>query len=207
MNIVKIGFKNSLNSSLESHMFMDRKRVFIDRMGWNLSHHDGEEVDQFDDVYAIYVIISDSDQGTHLASARLLPTTRPHLLDTLFTDLCDIEIPHGHHIYELTRFCVTPEVDARRRLQLRNQLFSALVDFALMHGIQSYTGVTHARFLSQVLSIGWRCDMLGLPRETAGGTLTAVQAHVGPETISLLRRAGTYVPIPLVTPVALSCAA
>jgi acyl-homoserine lactone synthase len=188
-------------------MFLERKRVFIDIMGWNLVHKDGVEVDQFDDKSAIYVIIVDDDSGLHLASARLLSTEQPHLLDMLFADLCDVDIPRGPDVRELTRFCVSPQGNARQRLELRNQLFTALVEYALVHDIRGYTGVTHASFLSQVLSIGWHCDMLGLPRETPGGTLGAVHAHVGPETIGLMRRADTFASLPVLPRSGVSIAA
>lgn len=182
----------SINHGLMGDMYRDRKNVFIDRMKWDVLHKDGLETDQFDDENARYIIIADPYHGCHLASARLLSSERPHILDTLFADLCEGEVPIGPGIYELTRFCITPRADARNRLRLRNHLFSALVEYALMHGITSYTGVTHISFLSQVLGIGWRCDMLGLPCRVNGSMLGAVQAHIEPETVPLMRRAGTY---------------
>lgn len=197
MKNVHIGSSDEINSLTIKSMFTERKRVFIDMMGWGLTHFDGIEVDQFDNISATYVIIVDEVSGLHLASARLLPTEQPHLLDMLFADLCDVDIPRGPDIRELTRFCVSPQGNARQRLELRNQLFTALVEYALIQGIRGYTGVTHASFLSQVLSIGWRCDMLGLPRETSGGTLAAVHAHVGSETIGLMRRADTFAALPM----------
>jgi acyl-homoserine lactone synthase len=177
---------------LMDEMFVARKKIFIDRMGWKIRHHRDREFDQFDDEWAEYIVVQDPDTGGHLASARLLRTDRPHILDTLFATLCEAAIPTGPSIRELTRFCITPNGNARYRLELRNRLFSALVDYGLMHGIDSYTGVTHFSFLSQVLSLGWRCDMLGLPRETDAGTLGAVQAHMNADTIGMMRRADTY---------------
>lgn len=65
-------------------MFEARKRVFVDLLGWDLAVlADRYEIDQFDDENARYLIITDPHHS-HLASARLLPTTRPHILDTLF---------------------------------------------------------------------------------------------------------------------------
>jgi len=197
MRSLRIGSSEEISSYTTRSMFLERKRVFIDIMGWGLSHYDGLEVDQFDNISSTYIIIVDEGSGSHLASARLLPTEQPHLLDVLFADLCDVDIPRGPNVRELTRFCVSPQGNARHRLELRNQLFTALVEYALIQGIQSYTGVTHASFLSQVLSIGWHCDMLGLPRETSGGTLAAVHAHIGPETIGMMRRADTFAALPM----------
>src|SRR3546814_1441778 len=45
-----------------------------------------------DDAYATYIIAADR-AGRHLASLRLLPSTRPHLLGTLFERLCTHGVP------------------------------------------------------------------------------------------------------------------
>ena len=78
---------------LEGHvlrgMFEARKRVFVDLLGWDVPVIDGRyEVDQFDDHHATYLVVTD-DAGEHRASARLLPTTRPHILDSFFGALCE----------------------------------------------------------------------------------------------------------------------
>lgn len=65
-------------------MYEARKRVFVDLLKWDVPVlADRYELDQFDDEHAQYLILADTDGG-HLASARLLPTTRAHLLDSLF---------------------------------------------------------------------------------------------------------------------------
>src|SRR5690606_10051987 len=64
-------------------MFEARKRVFIDLLKWDLPALANRfEIDHFDDEHAIYLIVTDGE-ANHLASARLLPTTRPALLDSL----------------------------------------------------------------------------------------------------------------------------
>src|SRR3546814_5070352 len=53
-------------------MFEARKRVFVDLLGWDVPVLAGRfEVDQFDDVHARYLVLTDR-QGSHLGSARLL---------------------------------------------------------------------------------------------------------------------------------------
>ncbi|WP_372857624.1 acyl-homoserine-lactone synthase [Sphingomonas sp.] len=92
-------------------MFAARKSVFVDLLRWNVPVRDGRhEIDQFDDDLARYLILL-SDDGRHLASARLLPTSRPHILDTLFPALCDGEPPRGAGVWEITN----PEVLTPRR--------------------------------------------------------------------------------------------
>ena len=73
-------------------MFAARKQVFIDLLGWDLPVlEDQFEVDQFDTVEARYLILLGPD-GEHKASARLLPSTAPHILGDLYPHLCDGEL-------------------------------------------------------------------------------------------------------------------
>src|SRR5260370_24068997 len=152
-------------------MFEARKRVFVDLLKWDVPALDGRfELDQFDDEHAIYLIVR-GNRGEHLGSARLLPTIRPHLLDTLFAELCAFSPPRGPNIFEITRFCLERRLPAARRLVVRNKLVSALADFALQRGIATYTGVAEMGWLQQILSFGWACRPLGLPRAIGGRML------------------------------------
>lgn len=171
-------------------MFEARKRVFVDLLGWDLPVlADRYEVDQFDDVHAHYLIFTDSAQR-HLASARLLPTTRPHILDGLFGGLCDGPPPSGPGIWEITRFCLDRSLGAARRREVRDELVLALVDHALANGINAYTGVAEIGWLQQILAFGWRCRPLGMPRRMGGAMLGALRIDITPDTPALLARAG-----------------
>lgn len=122
-------------------MFAARKAVFVDLLGWEVPVVDGRfEVDQFDDGDARYLVVTDA-AGAHRASARLLPTTRPHLLGTLFPGLCADAPPTGPAILEITRFCLDRSLDARARRTARDALVVALVDHGLTHGIARYTAM------------------------------------------------------------------
>lgn len=175
-------------------MFEARKRVFVDLLGWDLPVLAGRyEVDQFDDPHARYLILTDRAHN-HLASARLLPTTRPHLLGDLFAELCDDAPPSGPTIYEITRFCLERTASARCRRDARNQLVSALADYALANGITAYTGVAEIGWLQQILAFGWRCRPLGMPKQINGMTLGALRIEITPDTPALLAAAGIYAP-------------
>src|SRR3546814_4648303 len=83
----------SADQSLLDSMFEDRNRLFIDLLDCDLFVVDDRlEIDRFDDAYATYIIAADR-AGRHLASLRLLPSTRPHLLGTLFERLCTHGVP------------------------------------------------------------------------------------------------------------------
>jgi acyl-homoserine lactone synthase len=177
-------------------MFAARKSVFVDLLKWDLPVLDGRyEIDQFDDPHARYLIITDMDRS-HLASARLLPTTRPHILDTLFQSLCDEEVPRGPRIWEITRFCLGRQLRSAERRQVRNQLVSALAVHALETGIETYTGVAEMAWLQQILSFGWQCRALGEPLPSQGALLGALEITITPQTPAELAAGGVWSPIP-----------
>jgi acyl-homoserine lactone synthase len=171
-------------------MFEARKTVFVDLLGWDLPVLAGRyELDQYDNQDARYLILSETD-GDHLASARLLPTTRPHLLDSHFAELCDEPIPHGPEVYEITRFCLDRSLTAAQRREARDQLVRGLVDFALDNHIRIYTGVAEPAWLEQILAFGWDARALGQARSIDGMLLAALRIKIAPDTPALLDQAG-----------------
>lgn len=179
-------------SVILDNMHRDRKRVFVDLRRWDVPVIDGQfEIDQFDCDHAVY-LVSASEDGEHRGSIRLLPTQRPHILGSLFPDLCNGPSPVGEHVWEITRGCISPRLRAAERLRERNMLTTAAVLFARMNAITRFVCVADSSWLSQILSLGWICEPLGEPRTIAGSTTGALQIHISEETLPLLQRAGTY---------------
>lgn len=171
-------------------MFAARKQVFVDLLKWDVPVLARRyEVDQFDDEHAHYLVLATEEDG-HLASARLLPTTRPHILGSLYPELCADEPPCGPTIFEITRFCLDRGLDARTRRTVRDTLVVALADHALDHGITAYSAIAEMGWLQQILAFGWRCMPLGLPQTVGGKLVGALRIDITPETPALLARAG-----------------
>lgn len=176
-------------------MFAARKAVFVDLLEWEIPVLNGRyEIDQFDDELARYLILTDETRG-HVASARLLPTTRPHILDSLFPTLSAGPIPRGADTFEITRFCLDRTLYAPGRRAARNRLVTALVEHALANGIRTYTGVAESGWLAQILQFGWDAAPLGhiLP---GSKQLAALQIHITEATPSLLKQTGMWSPTP-----------
>ena len=173
-------------------MFEARKRVFVDLLRWDLPVLAGRfELDQFDDGNAIYLILTDPERQ-HLASARLLPTTRPGILNSLYPHLCDGPLPQGPDVFEITRFCLSRDVPAPQRRLARDRLVTAIARFALDQGIQTYTGVAEIAWLQQILAFGWDCAPLGLPDLTDSRGLGALRIDINDRTLAKLAAAGVY---------------
>jgi N-acyl-L-homoserine lactone synthetase len=169
-------------------MHHDRKRIFVDSLKWNVPVVDGKfEVDQFDNADAVYLLALDETKKVHLGSVRLLPTTKPHLMDTVFPMLCDNGVPRGEDIWEITRFCTAPHLRGRQTWMAQSYLAVAMVEFGLLYGINRYTCLAETSFLSTVMAIGWECEPLGLPKEVNGETVGALLIKITPATLQLFR--------------------
>src|SRR3546814_15596961 len=122
-------------------------------MRWSVPVVDDHyEIDQFDNAEAVYLIAIEG--GEHIGSMRLLSTERPHILDTLFPDLCADGPPTGMGIVEITRLCLPCRLGRARRLATPNRPLSAMVAHAAAPGILSLTGVLSATFPPKVLAVG-----------------------------------------------------
>jgi N-acyl-L-homoserine lactone synthetase len=192
MIVVKEKEEPRLEDPLLRSMFAARKSVFVDLLGWDVPVVGGRfELDQFDDERAAYLILADP-LGEHLASARLLETVRPHILDSLFPELCAEPPPRGANVVEITRFCLGRGQPAPQRRWIRNCLVTGLVEHALARGIETYTGVAEMGWLQQILSFGWRCRILGEPHVKDGKMLGALRIDIDFETPFLLARSGVW---------------
>jgi acyl-homoserine lactone synthase len=173
-------------------MFEDRKRQFVDLMGWDVPVVAGRyEIDRFDGGAATY-LVAVNEQGAHDGSMRLLPTESAHILGDLFPQLCDRDVPRGPDIIEITRLCLPCRLGAARRRAVRDRLISAMVDHALGSGITSFTGVVSWRFLRQIMVMGWPCRPLGEPTRLAGTELGAFRIEIDDSTPARLAATGIY---------------
>lgn len=67
---------------------MQRKTAFIDELKWWLDASSVIEIDAYDRAEAVYLIEADAPREPVTASARLLPTSAPHLMGDTFAHLC-----------------------------------------------------------------------------------------------------------------------
>ena len=168
-----------------AQMHRDRKRVFVDRLHWDVPVLEGEfEIDQFDGDGAVYLLALDA-AGNHAGSLRLLPTAGPHLLSEVFPHLCERGVPRGRDIWEITRLCTAPDLADPR--PVRRDLMLGVIEFALLNKIRRYTCMTHVPYLSAVLAAGWDCEPLGLPQQDGGVAVGAIAIDMSPGTLDLMR--------------------
>ncbi len=188
------GVSKPFEDTALANMFRERKRVFIDLLGWDIPPlADAFEVDQFDGITTTYLVLARAD-GTHLGSMRLLPSACPNILGTIFPFLCDGDPPDDPRIWEISRFCLSRDLRAADRRVVRDQLISTAVRFALDNDIKAFCCVADMGWLSQILSFGWHCRPLGLPQQLKCGMTGALQIDISQDTPRLMAEAGTWLP-------------
>ena len=119
-----------------------RKRVFKDRMGWDVSFdQDGLEVDQFDLPDTVYLLALDPRQRV-IGNWRLLPATGPTMIRDVWPQFLEhIDMPRALDIWETSRFAVDSPEDASTESAAQinratQELFCGLTELCLLSGIR-----------------------------------------------------------------------
>lgn len=129
MNIVS-GCRKLLGARGYGELAAYRYRVFVEHLGWELGCPPEQEADQFDREDTVYVV-SRTDEGDINGCARLLPTSRPYLLQEVFPQLLNgAGPPAADDIWELSRFTA---VDLAGLQEPGGGRFSSPVAVALLH--------------------------------------------------------------------------
>jgi acyl-homoserine lactone synthase len=188
----------SLFESELIEMHRQRKAVFVDRYGWNVPVRGDMEVDGYDGEGTTYLIAKPGLAGAEvIASARLLPTERAHLMADLFVSACGGNVPSGPSIWEVSRFCVSPRVESRRkRVELLWEMACGVMETALLYGVEKVTFVANAALLPLAMQCGWSAVRLGPTLPDGDDEITAVAASINPEGLRATRsRLGIQGPV------------
>lgn len=160
-------------------MYRDRKRVFVDWLKWDVPVVDGVyEMDQYDTDDTVYIVAADPQTGQHWASMRLMPSTKPHMLEEIFPMLCEDGVPVGDDIWEMTRICLSPSLPREQARENLGLTWLGTIEFCLPRGIRTITGLTHANFISNFLAAGIDLEPLGPPKDFDGMQFGAIQVPI-----------------------------
>lgn len=191
------GNRSAYRAQLEE-MFRIRHDIYVGRRGWKaLERPDGRDIDQFDTEDTVYLLGLD-DVGKVCSGLRLNPTTRPHLIDTLFPHAVTArDIPVSEDIYEFTRYFVVPErVDRMHRRQAAGELLVAMFEYGLAIGLCQISLLCDSFFLNTALEMRWQVEPLGLPTKYDEGTCIAILFEVSHEVADSTREVrGVHGPV------------
>lgn len=103
---------NALNKHLYENEFDEflrrRHDFFVHQKRWRPPSPDGRELDQFDTDAATYLL--GMEEGRVVTSARLIPTSEPHMVSEVFPHMCErTGVPRRPDWAEWTRTFVVPD--------------------------------------------------------------------------------------------------
>ncbi len=94
-----VGKQSDIRRSIIDEMHMERKRCFVDELGWELETQNGLEIDQFDHSQTEYVIVHEG--GIHAASLRL---HNNKISSSLMSTISQEKYENHGKTWELSRF-------------------------------------------------------------------------------------------------------
>jgi acyl homoserine lactone synthase len=174
-----VGRRDEISETVYQQLARYRHTIFVGKLGWRLPNVvEGATVeeDEFDTESTIYVVALFSDAADDdrkiVGCARLLPTTRPYLLGSVFPALLDGRpIPCSDKIWEVSRFAIS-HTSFHEARQLCSRISQVVTN-------------NHAEYIVGVLSCGTeRCltrlgvpvERLCEPRDYDGQRIVAFQA-------------------------------
>lgn len=135
--ISQLDYAAHLDLMMEMHRL--RRRVFKDRLEWDVSISGDMEVDPYDALGPFH-LVELGDSGAMVGCVRFLPTTGPYMLANTFPALLDGREPlHDPRIFESSRFCVDTaranEAGGRGLRQATGCLFAAMIEWSLAQNL------------------------------------------------------------------------
>jgi len=164
-----------------------RYKMFVERQKWNVPSYGQIEYDEFDTPAATYSLTVD-DQNRALGTTRLIPTTRPYMIKSLWPYLVDTELPQNDSIWEASRFGCDRELDVISRRRVVAQLILGCQEFGIAHGISRYLGVMPTWVFKYVIA-GNNCPVtyMGPTLRQYGHEIAAAYIDVSPSTLEAVR--------------------
>jgi acyl homoserine lactone synthase len=196
--------------NLLTDMYRLRRRVFKDRLDWNVPVSGDLELDVYDTLNPTYLVAM--HRGTLAGSVRLLPTTGPTMLSHTFPSLLgDQAAPRGDRILESSRFCVDTELAAGIAHGGLNQvtfiLFAAMIESLRAAAADSIVTVTDTRMERILRRANWPLDRIAPPQRIGQTMALAGYLHDSDDALeAMYRQAGMKGPV-LADPASLSAAA
>ncbi|MES2018938.1 MAG: acyl-homoserine-lactone synthase [Pseudomonadota bacterium] len=109
---IRIAARRDFKSRDLWEMHTLRAKVFKDRLGWEVPIMSGMEIDGYDALDPLYMMIREPGGGALRGCWRLLPTEGPYMLKDSFAQLLHgAQAPSDVHTWELSRFAIETEGD------------------------------------------------------------------------------------------------
>jgi acyl homoserine lactone synthase len=167
-----------------------RARAFKQRLGWDVAVLSGMEIDGYDALEPLYMMIRETTETALRGCWRLLPTEGPYMLKDSFAQLLHgQEAPRDARIWELSRFAIRTEGAPHYGFaDITLASIGEIIRHARRSDIDGYVTVTTTAIERLLRRCGVVTRRLGAPLVI--GARQAVALHVDVEA-SLARLFGT----------------
>jgi acyl homoserine lactone synthase len=141
---IRIAARRDFKSRDLWEMHKLRAKVFKDRLGWEVPILSGMEIDGYDALEPLYMMIREPGGGSLRGCWRLLPTEGPYMLKDSFAQLLHGQpAPEHARIWELSRFAI--ETDGNSRFgfsEITMESIAEIISHGYHAGIDQYVTVT-----------------------------------------------------------------
>ncbi|MEM6826291.1 MAG: acyl-homoserine-lactone synthase, partial [Pseudomonadota bacterium] len=141
-----IATKSELGAPLVQSLFQDRRAQFVDRLGWDLCvSPEGLEIDEYDNERTTFLVVREGQR--HVGSCRVRPAAAGTMLIDHFSQIFPgaAAFLHGQAgaLWELTRFCRSPNAGQDEAREMLVHLAEMLDDFRDANSITGYVAVVY----------------------------------------------------------------
>lgn len=141
---IRIAARRDFKSRDLWEMHKLRAKVFKDRLGWEVPIMSGMEIDGYDALEPLYMMIREPGGGSLRGCWRLLPTEGPYMLKDSFAQLLHGQpAPEHARIWELSRFAIETEGNSRFGFsEITMESIAEIISHGYHAGIDQYVTVT-----------------------------------------------------------------
>jgi len=163
-------------------MFAFRKKIFHDKLNWEVNHQNGLEFDYFDTLQPTYIVSRAKNIGVN-GCWRFLPTTGPYMLQNIFPKLLRGEwAPNNKSTWEISRFAVDANtVDGYQQAVIHPVTLRILkkgYEVAMENDIQQFVAVTSLAMERLLKKIGIPMRRFGDQKPTRVGKVNSVACWI-----------------------------
>jgi len=141
---IRIAARREFKSRDLWEMHTLRAKVFKDRLGWEVPIMSGMEIDGYDALEPLYMMIREPGGGALRGCWRILPTQGPYMLKDSFSQLLHgQDAPEHARIWELSRFAIETEGNPRFGFsEITMESIGEIISYGHHAGIDQYVTVT-----------------------------------------------------------------
>lgn len=141
---IRIAARREFKSRDLWEMHKLRAKVFKDRLGWEVPIMSGMEIDGYDALEPLYMMIREPGGGALRGCWRILPTEGPYMLKDSFAQLLHgQDAPENARIWELSRFAIETEGNPRFGFsEITMESIGEIISYGHHAGLDQYVTVT-----------------------------------------------------------------